>query len=124
MSQQNLYGSMVINGQSVPVDVTVDMPHVPLTEVAANELFNRIRALESWRQNQGALGSNMRSTTHDLVALIQAVQRGQMIAAIKALRSATPGLGLKEAKELVQGVWITELAKAAELEHMRGQYGV
>lgn len=94
-------GVMYLNGQAVRVDAEIELPE---TAHLGEELFTlaqRVRKLEAIATNQGG----MRASLSGIPGLIQAVQRGQKIQAIKAIREAAPGMSLKEAKDLIETTW-------------------
>lgn len=102
--------TLFINGAAVSADIEMhDVPDVPY-RVEFDELSRKVRNLDNRVTNH--MGTSMRMDLSNIGDLIYAIQSGQKIAAIKALRTATPGLGLKEAKDLVESGWNSNLSKA------------
>jgi len=104
--------TIYLNGQAVVVEAQIEMPEPPPVNVGEEiyQLQSRMRRLEAIATNQGG----MRASVERIGALIQAVQRGEKIQAIKALREATPGLGMKEAKDIIETTWDTFYANDAQ----------
>lgn len=110
----DINADIFMNGQPVPVVLqNVVLPLEP-PEVYRGEyqdLVRKVKSLENLVTNH--MGGSMRAQLSGIADVIMFAQQGQKIATIKALREATPGLGLKEAKDLVESVWNSSLADGA-----------
>lgn len=109
-----------MNGQPIPVVLKIQERDLPrrAPEILRDEFDHLVRKVTNLQNRvTNHMGESMKMELGSVVELIQAIQRGQKIAAIKALRVATPGLGLKEAKELVESGWDSSLAMVADSYH-------
>lgn len=94
--------TLFINGAAVSADI--EMSDIVLSwRDEYLSLTRQMRNLENRVTNH--MGPSMKMDLSSIGDLIHAVQSGQKIAAIKALRAATPGLGLKEARDIIEGGW-------------------
>lgn len=110
---RNIQAWMSVNDVDIPVQIRMDLPGSEVNRDELHALRQRIQELENRFTN--FVGDPwMRSKLSGIAAIIKAAQEGKRIQAIKMLREATPGLGLKEAKDLVESVWNSHLAQQAE----------
>lgn len=115
--EMNINADIYMNGQPVPVVLqNVELPERPQNPPEVyrgeyQELERKVKKLENLVTNH--MGNVMQAELPGIADVIMLAQQGKKIAVIKALRAATPGLGLKEAKDLVESVWNARLADQA-----------
>lgn len=106
--------TLFINGAAVSADIEMTNP-TEIYRSEFDELTRKVTNLDNRVTNHA--GTSMRMNLTSIGDLVYAIQKGQKIGAIKALRNATPGLGLREAKDMIESGWSSQLAKIAEVSN-------